>query len=319
MKILLVGPGIMPIPNDGWGAVENVVWQQKTYLERLGHSVDILNTRGWIAAFRAKPWDYDIVHLHYDELAGFWIRLAQWKHFPLIITTHYGYAADPARWEPGYHRVFKKLCKSPALLVLSREIAEVFRQRGFKNWIDVLPNGTETEKIRFLDKGNGRAIYLGKIERRKKQAAIADLLIKTKTVECDFAGPLIDKNFRPDDKYARYLGAWKRAQVYTCMTEYSCLALASEGEAHPLVILEALAAGLSIVITREAAANLDLTKPWIRVLDRCDSSFVEAMNQACETNAAMREQIREYAVNHFDWAAILSQYPELAARAKKAQ
>src|SRR5215467_1945521 len=99
MKILLVGPGIMPIPNDGWGAVENIVWQQKTYLERLGHSVDILNTRGWIAAFRAKPSDYDIVHLHYDELAGFWIRLARWKHFPLMITTHYGYAADPARWE----------------------------------------------------------------------------------------------------------------------------------------------------------------------------------------------------------------------------
>lgn len=37
MKITLVGPGIMPIPPTGWGAVEILVWDTKNALEDLGH------------------------------------------------------------------------------------------------------------------------------------------------------------------------------------------------------------------------------------------------------------------------------------------
>ena len=45
MKITLVGPGIMPIPPTGWGAVEILVWDTKNALEDLGHEVQILNTK----------------------------------------------------------------------------------------------------------------------------------------------------------------------------------------------------------------------------------------------------------------------------------
>ena len=44
MKISIVGPGIMPIPPTGWGAVEILIWDQKLALEKLGHEVDIINT-----------------------------------------------------------------------------------------------------------------------------------------------------------------------------------------------------------------------------------------------------------------------------------
>ena len=41
MKIVLIGPGIMPIPPTGWGAVEILVWDTKIALEKLGHrSID---------------------------------------------------------------------------------------------------------------------------------------------------------------------------------------------------------------------------------------------------------------------------------------
>ena len=36
MKIVLIGPGIMPIPPTGWGAVEILVWDTKIALEKLG-------------------------------------------------------------------------------------------------------------------------------------------------------------------------------------------------------------------------------------------------------------------------------------------
>ena len=45
MKVSIVGPGIMPIPPTGWGAVEILIWDQKLALEKLGHEVDIVNTQ----------------------------------------------------------------------------------------------------------------------------------------------------------------------------------------------------------------------------------------------------------------------------------
>ena len=45
MKISIIGPGIMPIPPTGWGAVEILIWDQKLALEKLGHEVDIVNTK----------------------------------------------------------------------------------------------------------------------------------------------------------------------------------------------------------------------------------------------------------------------------------
>ena len=34
MKFSLVGPGIMPIPPNGWGAVEIIIWDYKINLEK---------------------------------------------------------------------------------------------------------------------------------------------------------------------------------------------------------------------------------------------------------------------------------------------
>ena len=43
MKIVLIGPGIMPIPPTGWGAVEILVWDTKIALEKLGHEVLVID------------------------------------------------------------------------------------------------------------------------------------------------------------------------------------------------------------------------------------------------------------------------------------
>ena len=45
MKISIIGPGIMPIPPTGWGAVETLIWDMRNALIALGHDVDIINLR----------------------------------------------------------------------------------------------------------------------------------------------------------------------------------------------------------------------------------------------------------------------------------
>ena len=68
MKITLVGPGIMPIPPIGWGAVEILVWDTKNALEQLGHEVQIVNTKDPTQIIREiNSFRPDFVHVHYDE------------------------------------------------------------------------------------------------------------------------------------------------------------------------------------------------------------------------------------------------------------
>ena len=102
MKIALIGPGILPIPPPGWGAVEVLIWDYYRELEKLGHDVKIINK------MRQHPYDqsspltpycrelikeinegqYDFVHLHYDCLYHILPHLNSKK---IGITSHYPY------------------------------------------------------------------------------------------------------------------------------------------------------------------------------------------------------------------------------------
>jgi glycosyltransferase involved in cell wall biosynthesis len=308
MKILMVGPGIMPIPSPGWGAVETIIWQQKIYLGKNGCHVDILNQRGLWAALQAKPWQYDLVHLHYDGLSKFWIDLSRAFKFPLVITTHYGYAACLEKWESYYNKIFADLSKANGLLVLSKEISQTFQNHGFSGWVDVLPNGTEVTDIHFSpDDGNGRAICLGKIEPRKNQANIATILNAKSSAQCDFVGPIGVDELVVDDISTRYLGVWSRQDVHAKLTDYSCLVLASDGEAHPLVVMEAMAAGLSIVVTPEATANLQANLPFVYVVQDL-SNIDKIIEMATRENKKYRNDIRAYVGREFSWDVISARY-----------
>ena len=68
MKICFVGPGTLPIPPKGWGALETVLWNQHEMLKNMDVEVCFVNeldhkdTLDKILAI-----DPDIVHLHYGE------------------------------------------------------------------------------------------------------------------------------------------------------------------------------------------------------------------------------------------------------------
>ena len=65
MKIALIGPGIMPIPPEGWGGVEHLIWNFAKQLEKDGDEVVIINTpelQRIVLAANAE--EFDAVHLH---------------------------------------------------------------------------------------------------------------------------------------------------------------------------------------------------------------------------------------------------------------
>jgi hypothetical protein len=76
MKIAIVGPGIMPIPPTGWGAVEILIWDQKLALEELGHEVRIVNTASAIDILKEiNEFRPDFVHVQYDDFVIFSILM----------------------------------------------------------------------------------------------------------------------------------------------------------------------------------------------------------------------------------------------------
>ena len=70
----------------------------------------------------------------------------------------------------------------------------------------------------------------------------------------------------------RWLQEWSKDKLYNELTDYGNLVLLSDGEAHPLVCLEAFA-GLGVVVSEWAASNLDVSKDFITVILRTRSQI----------------------------------------------
>ena len=122
----------------------------------------------------------------------------------------------------------------------------------------VTPNGVNTSKFATRDpKYPDRSLYLAKIDYRKRQSMFQSIS------SLYYAGNNADPNFNTN---INYLGEWSKDHLYNNLTDYGNLVLLSDGEAHPLVCMEALAAGLGVVISECGIANLDLDREFITVI-----------------------------------------------------
>lgn len=306
MKIAFIGPGCQPIPSNKWGAVESVIWQYKLALEKLGHYVDIYNEADlYRIVDPINNGNYDIVHNHYDEHIPF---LNANLTVPYVSTTHFGYIHQRSMWGGYYDNIFRATLQAPAILALSSKIQDLYLQNGYKGKISYLRNGAEVSKFKTSPKGNGRAICVGKVESRKTQQILSQMC--DGSVNIDFVGPLGDARVIESDT-VKYLGEWNKDELYSRLSEYSTLVLISVGEAAPLVVPEGLAAGLSIVVNERAAANLDSLHPFISIIPDKElrpEHIVDTINQSIMMNNAYRNEIRQYAENHFDWDEIAKEY-----------
>ena len=165
----------------------------------------------------------------------------------------------------------------------------------------VTPNGVNLDRFRKSTDPEypDRSLYLAKIDYRKRQHLFQSI------DSLWFAGNLADNRFDTDKNY---LGEWSKETLYDDLTDYGNLVLLSDGEAHPLVCMEALASGLGVVVCEWGKANLDLDKEFITVIpeDKInDIDFVEdAIIKNREYSVNHREEIIEYS-KKFEWKEVL--------------
>ena len=300
MKISIIGPGIMPIPPTGWGAVEILIWDQKLALEKLGHQVDIVNTKSPVEIIqKINAYRPDFVHVQYDDF----IELYPYIQYPCAITSHFGYLEQPNKWGYYHDRIVKPFQRiSPIVFCLSDGIRDVYKNELLINEDNLLvtPNGVNTSKFVTRDpKYPDRSLYLAKIDYRKRQSMFQSIS------SLYYAGNNADPNFNVN---INYLGEWSKEYLYNNLTDYGNLVLLSDGEAHPLVCMEALAAGLGVVVCEYGAANLDTSKDFITVIPENKISDLKYLEDEIIKNRdysiSHKDDIIKYASN-FDWLNVI--------------
>jgi len=303
VKICILGPGIKPIPPSGWGAVEILIDDIRNCLEKLGHEVKIINLKNLdLAASLINYMNPDFVHIQYDEHIDIAKKL-NCKN--IAVTSHFGYLENRSKWGGYYYKIFSKIATSNSnIFCLSPGIKDVYADACVEsNRLFVIPNGVRTDLFNFSLECNrpNDSLYLAKIEERKKQYIYQNI------ENLYFAGNIADDRF--DKKSNRYLGEMTKKDLYQDLTQFANLVLLSDGEAHPLVCTEALSAGLGIVVSEPASANLDLSLPFINQIPNDKLNDIDYVTSVIEKNRKisikMRKDIRDYAINNFDWMHVV--------------
>jgi glycosyltransferase involved in cell wall biosynthesis len=310
MKIALIGSGYHPVPPLS-SSILTLLQGYKDFLEKEGYQIDTFNHQDVYQVIdEVNSNNYDFVHLHNG---GFVLDFGLSLQQKFCFTSHAGYLLKPNHWDDTFKQEFQSYLKAPGIIALSPASKQLFLDAGYNGYISTQVNGIDTQKINYQQQGNGKAICLGWIQPRKQQRLLAETV--DGKIDVDFVGPLDDLNFK-EGSTTKYLGVWSAAEVCQQLTEYSCLILISDGEVAPLVVLEAMAAGLSVVVSSSASANLH-DKDFIRVLPDDVLTDTNSINQqvVCDviketiaSNQSLRPEIVAYAKENFDFSQIVKNY-----------
>ena len=109
-----------------------------------------------------------------------------------------------------------------------------------------------------------------------------------------------------------FCGEKPHDELMEIMAGYGNLVLLSNGEnGTPLVIKEALMAGLPIVTNKYSSNDLDLNLPFIDIIpdDKLnDLEYIEHIIQHNRSKQTLKDDIRKYAVEHFSWEKLVYDY-----------
>jgi len=314
MKIGFIGPGIMPIPPDGWGAVESLIWEIACELGEKGHEGMIINVSDLNEIVKTvQENDFDFVHLFYDVFHPVMDAIKQVSPRSVTaISSAYPYVDQfEFHQRDGYTATYNWLAnqKNHYNFCLSDKDLETYKNGGADtSKLLRLGLGAQHKNFKFnieCEKPD-KTLYMAKIEVRKRQ------WIYQSIDSIEFVG-----RYSPTTTFDRlhksYIGEWTTEEKHENVTKYANLMLLSDGEnGTPLVIKEALVSGIGIVCSKYAAYDLDESLPFITVIpdDKLnDLEYVEnAIKENRDVSITMRQEIRDYGVKNFSWENIVNQY-----------
>jgi glycosyltransferase involved in cell wall biosynthesis len=158
-------------------------------------------------------------------------------------------------------RVNRELTLADRILVPSDFVAAQLRERKVEDArIVLLPYGVDISRFTpntnadadsSADSGPLRALFVGQISYRKGIPTLLEAARRAQTlIEFRMIGPVVSAELlRKLPPNVRYLGSLHRDQIPGWMAQSDVLILPSYEDAYPLVVLEAMASGLPVIVT----------------------------------------------------------------------
>jgi autotransporter strand-loop-strand O-heptosyltransferase len=292
MKVINVTPGLLPIPPNGWGAVEKIIWDYHLQLKAKGIDSEIKYLND------IKYDDSMVVHVHVANLAN----ECHNRGIPYIFTIHdhhaYLYGKDSS--------VFKENLKAIENSVLSTSPCKFLVPYFGSKKLRYFSHAVNTET--FVNKNSSRDSsllcvanngYAGNPKVDRKGFKIAIEAAKALGMPITIAGPKNNENFFSTlpDELNNYSGLTKiygpdEKSLIDIYNAHSIFLHFSELEAgHPnLTLLEAMSCGLPIVGTFE-----ENSYKGMKVTERNTESGINGIKEVIENYQFYKTQALENA------------------------
>jgi autotransporter strand-loop-strand O-heptosyltransferase len=249
MKIAQINPGLLPIPPNGWGAVEKIIWEYTLVLREMGHQVDIKYLN------EISEGEYDIVHVHMANLA---LELRD-KGIPYIFSMHDHHVVWFGKDSECYKKNLEAIEGSVLSFLHAKFLVEYFGNRKAVylehgvNIYEYAPIERSTENIKLLCLANNG--FIGAQDHDRKGFRLAIKAAWDLNIPITVAGPSNNKNFFDANKdllgYAGLTVLYDLDQESSVklFSDHHIFLHPSELEAgHPnLTLLEAASTGMPIV------------------------------------------------------------------------
>lgn len=144
MKIIQVTPGVIPIPPNGWGAVEKIIWEYKLCLDKVGYPTEIKYCDD------IENSDKQIVHVHMANLAN----ILHSRGIDYVFSLHDHHVEHFGKESDCYKENYKAIKNSKLTFVHSKHLIEYFDNLP---QIIYLPHGANLDDYKLLDR-SGRLL-----------------------------------------------------------------------------------------------------------------------------------------------------------------
>lgn len=305
MKIAQINPGLLPIPPNGWGAVEKIIWEYTLVLREMGHQVDIKYLN------EIKSEDYDIVHVHMANLA---IELKN-KGIPYIFSMHDHHVVWFGKDSECYKKNLEAIEGSVLSFLHAKFLINYFGSKKavyLEHGVNIheyanIDRSTENMKILCLA-NNG---FIGDQSHDRKGFRYAIEAAQQLNIPITVAGPSNNKNFF--DANPDLLGYGSLTILYDLDQESSVKLFSdhhiflhpSELEAgHPnLTLLEAASTGMPIVGCMEEEMD------GMLIAKRDSSDIVDKIKETLDNYQTLSKLSRKNAEYH-SWEVVVSKMLE---------
>ncbi len=294
------------------------IYKQKRRLEKY-YRFGMQKVEQWYG----KP---DLLHLHVIwPLGGIAVRCARKWKVPLLLSEHWtGYFAEDGRYKGFWMKLLtrKTVRKAKGICVLNQKQEEVLKQHGLRNTFFLVHNVVDTSLFYPSDEDEYQrihAICVAALDDRQKNIsgllkAFRNIRRNYPQVELTIVGSgehesslkLQSNELGLTQRGVNFTGALKPEEIAERMRHSNLLMLNSRFENQPVVILEALCTGLSVLSTNVGGIS-ELVNESNGVL--FSSSDENGIEKAFEQWFKMHEQFKRKhiaadAASKFDLKAV---------------